>query len=67
MFIYAFCKICELNTEREIVFVLISVAVDSQQSQEEPYNLWVPSDFPELDFLWSRPSVEVPVEDPLSF
>ena len=28
MFIFAFCKICELNTEREIVFVLISV--DSQ-------------------------------------
>ena len=28
MFISAFCKICELNTEREIVFVLISV--DSQ-------------------------------------
>ena len=28
MFISAFCKICELNTEREIVLVLISV--DSQ-------------------------------------
>ena len=28
MFISAFCKICELNTEHEIVFVLISV--DSQ-------------------------------------
>ena len=28
MFISAFCKIYELNTEREIVFVLISV--DSQ-------------------------------------
>ena len=28
MFISVFCKICELNTEREIVFVLISV--DSQ-------------------------------------
>ena len=27
----------------------------------------LPSDFPELDFLWSRPSVLVPVEDPLSF
>ena len=25
MFIFAFCKICQLNTEREIVFVLISV------------------------------------------
>ena len=25
------------------------------------------SDFPELDFLWSRPSVEVSVEDLLSF
>ena len=25
MFISAFCKICELNTECEIVFVLISV------------------------------------------
>ena len=28
MFISMFCKICELNTEHEIVFVLI--AVDSQ-------------------------------------
>ena len=28
MFISVFCKICELNTERQIVFVLISV--DSQ-------------------------------------
>ena len=28
MYISAFCKICELNTEHEIVFVLISV--DSQ-------------------------------------
>ena len=28
MFISAFCKICELNTEREIVFVL--TPVDSQ-------------------------------------
>ena len=28
MFISAFCKICELTTEHEIVFVLISV--DSQ-------------------------------------
>ena len=28
MFIFAFCKICELNTEHEIVFVVISV--DSQ-------------------------------------
>ena len=25
MFLSLFCKICELNTEREIVFVLISV------------------------------------------
>ena len=31
MFISAFCKICELNTECEIVFVLTSV--DSQGSQ----------------------------------
>ena len=30
-------------------------------------SLRVPSDFPELDFLWSRPSIQVPVEDPLSF
>ena len=28
MFISAFCKICELNTERDIIFILISV--DSQ-------------------------------------
>ena len=28
----------------------------SQQSQEEPYNLRVPSDFPALDFLCSRQS-----------
>ena len=28
MFIYAFCKICELNTEHGIIFVFISV--DSQ-------------------------------------
>ena len=27
------------------------------QSQEEPYNLRVPSDFPELNFLGSKPSV----------
>ena len=38
----------------------------SEQSQDDPYNLGVPSDFSELDFLWSGPSVQVPVEDPLS-
>ena len=27
MFISAFCKICELNTEREIVFQLMSVGL----------------------------------------
>ena len=29
----------------------------TEQSQDDPYNLGVPSDFSELDFLWSGPSV----------
>ena len=29
----------------------------AEQSQDEPYNLKVLNDFPELDFLWSRLSV----------
>ena len=33
MYISAFCKICELNTEREIVFVLISVDSQSDITQ----------------------------------
>ena len=28
---------------------------------------WVPIDLPELDFLWSKLTIKVTVEDPLSF
>ena len=33
MFISVFCKICELNTEHEIVFVLISVDAQGDITQ----------------------------------
>ena len=36
-----------------VIFEDIQVLEPSSQNQEEPYNLRVPSNFPELDFLWS--------------